>query len=223
MRILLVEDNAALADLLEQRLQKRNIQTDAVGNLADAGDYLRVGEYDAIILDLGLPDGDGLDWLKSLSPERPPVLMLTARGRIEERIQGLDAGADDYLVKPADVDEIAARLRAILRRPGQRDSVVLSHGTVSLQSDNREVRVKGATITLGQRETDLLEIMLRRAGKVIPREVIEGTLYGVDEAVTPNALEALASRLRKRLAEAGEPSILHTVRGVGYYFGNREA
>lgn len=223
MRILLVEDNLALAELLVARLQKRKIAADSTCTLEDASAYLHAGEYDALILDLGLPDGDGIDWLQSLPAERPPVLILTARGSLSERILGLDTGADDYLVKPAEVDEIAARLRAIVRRPGQREAVILSHGPVSLRPDTREVMIAGETVPLSVRETDLLEILLRRAGQVAPRELIEGLLYGVDDIVTPNALEALASRLRKHLAEAGEPDLLHTVRGVGYLLESRGA
>lgn len=217
MRVLLIEDNADFASLLAEGLEKRAISSEHAANLAEAEERLAVSAYDALILDLGLPDGDGVDWLNALPDDRAPVLILTARGALSERVLGLDSGADDYLVKPAEVDEIAARLRALLRRPGARDPVVLSAGDLSFDTSSREARYDGTPIALGRKESDFLEILMRRAGKVAPRESIEAALYGLDEAVTPNALEALASRVRRRLAEAGADDMLHTVRGVGYF------
>lgn len=219
MRILIVEDNARMAELLGEGLGKRGFACDAATDLAGADDHMAVTAYEGIILDLGLPDGDGLDWLGTLPPDRPPVLALTGRGALEERITGLDAGADDYLVKPAEVEEIAARLRAILRRPGTRRPTLLRSGTLSFDPATRETRVKDQVLKLGRREADLLELLLRRSGAVTPRETIEAALYGWNEDVTPNAIEAVASRLRRRLTEAGAGDILHTVRGVGYYLG----
>jgi len=217
MRVLLIEDNADFASLLAEGLAKRSISSEHAANLQTAELRLSANAYDAIILDLGLPDGDGVDWLNALPEDRPPVLILSARGALMERVLGLDAGADDYLVKPAEIDEIAARLRAMIRRPGARAPVVLSVGNLTFDTASRDVSYDGASIAFGRKETDFLELLMRRAGRVVPRESIEAVLYGLDEAVTPNALEALASRVRRRLSEAGANGMLHTVRGVGYF------
>ncbi len=217
MRILLIEDNSDFAGLLAEGLAKRSIAAEHAPDLSVAGLRMADGAYDALILDLGLPDGDGIDWLHTLPEDRPPVLILSARGALDERVLGLDSGADDYLVKPAEIDEIAARLRALLRRPGSRDPIVLRSGGLTLDTSSREVRFNGEPLSFGRKETEFLEILLRRVGKVAPREMIEAGLYGLDEPVTPNALEALASRIRRRLADVGAAGVLHTVRGVGYF------
>lgn len=217
MRILLIEDNNDFAALLVEGLTRRAISAERASDLSTAALHMAGATYDAIILDLGLPDGDGIDLLNGLSEDRPPVLILSARGALDERVLGLDSGADDYLVKPAEVDEIAARLRALLRRPGSRDPVVLRVGDLAFDTSSREISFNEKPLNFGRKETEFLEILMRRAGKVAPREVIESTLYGLDEPVTPNALEALASRIRRRLADAGATEILHTVRGVGYF------
>ena len=222
MRTLIIEDNAELARLLAERLSARGIESDTAGSIAEADDHVAVGKFDAIMLDLGLPDGDGIDWLRSLPADRPPVLILSARSTLDDRVTGLDTGADDYLVKPAEVDEIAARLRALVRRPGRRDPVVLKVGNVTFDTTSRQAEIDGQALAIGRKEADFLEILLRNAGKVVPRERLEGTLYSASDPVTPNALEAVASRLRRRFAEAGEDDILHTVRGVGYFFGRRD-
>lgn len=223
MRILLVEDNEQLSSLMVERLATRDISVDSANSVRAAQGYFSVGKFDAIVLDLGLPDGDGISWLKSLPQDKPPVLILSARSALAERVMGLDSGADDYLVKPAQIDEIAARLRALVRRPGARDPIVFSNGNVNLDPESREVRINGQSVQLGKKEFDFLEILMRRAGSVVGRETLEGLLYSASDPVTPNALEAVASRLRRRLVDSGEDSILHTVRGVGYYFGKRGA
>jgi two-component system response regulator QseB len=221
MRTLIIEDNRELAGLLAERLGARGIDSDIAGGIAEADDHMAVGQFDVIMLDLGLPDGDGIDWLRGLPADRPPVLILSARSTLDDRVTGLDTGADDYLVKPAEVEEIAARLRALIRRPGRRDPVVLTVGDVTFDTTSRQAELSGRPLAIGRKEADFLEILLRNAGKVVPRERIEGALYSAADPVTPNALEAVASRLRRRFAEAGEEDILHTVRGVGYLFGNR--
>ena len=223
MRTLIIEDNAELAHLLAERLSARGIDSDIAGGIVEADDHMAVGQFDAIMLDLGLPDGDGIDWLRTLPADRPPVLILSARSTLDDRITGLDTGADDYLVKPAEVEEIAARLRALVRRPGRRDPVVLQVGNVTFDTVSRQAEVDGQALAIGRKEADFLEILLRNAGRVVPRERLEGSLYSASDPVTPNALEAVASRLRRRFAEAGEDDILHTVRGVGYFFGRRKS
>lgn len=216
-RLLIIEDNDRLARLIAEGLGPRGYRCDVAASLADGNAALAAGRFDAIVLDLGLPDGDGLDWLRARHPAgEPPALILTARGGLEDRINGLDAGADDYLVKPFALDELAARLRAMLRRPGRRTETVLRVGDIAYDTANRVASVAGRTLDLARREADLLELMIRKAGQVVRRPAIEDALYRFDEAVTPNAIEAIVSRLRRKLDEAGATGQLHTVRGVGY-------
>jgi two-component system response regulator QseB len=174
--------------------------------------------YDAIILDLGLPDGDGIEWLiaNRKSRDMPPAIMLTARGGLEDCVTGLDAGADDYVVKPVEIEELAARLRALLRRPGPRTPTIIEVGRLQLDVASRTTRFEEIEMNLSRRETDLLELLMRRAGTVVHREVIENALYSYREPVTPNAVEAAVSRLRRKLEDAGLPGTLHTIRGIGY-------
>jgi len=222
MRILIVEDATRLAALLAEALAKHGFASDRAPTLSAATDALAAAAYDAIVLDLGLPDGDGLEWLKRRrSAPLPPVLALTARGTLTERVAGLDAGVDDYLTKPFAADEVAARLRALLRRPGPRAAPILSAGPISLDVAARRASVSGAALDLSRRELDLLEVLLRRAGAVVSKDTIETALYAFDSEVTPNAVEAIVSRLRKHLEEAGVQGVLHTIRGVGYLLEDR--
>jgi two-component system response regulator QseB len=222
MRILIVEDATRLAALLAEALAKHGFASDRAPTLSAANDALAAAAYDAIVLDLGLPDGDGLEWLKRRrSASLPPVLALTARGTLTERVAGLDAGVDDYLTKPFAADEVAARLRALLRRPGPRAAPILSAGPISLDVAARRATVSGAKLDLSRRELDLLEVLLRRAGAVVSKDAIETALYSFDSEVTPNAVEAIVSRLRKHLDEAGVQGVLHTIRGVGYLLEDR--
>jgi two-component system response regulator QseB len=218
LRLLIVEDNERLAGLIAEGLGRRGFICDMAPDLATAEDSLAGAEFDAIILDLGLPDGDGLAWLQHQRAMRQllPALMLTARGGLEDRIAGLDAGADDYLVKPVDMEELAARIRALLRRPGPRAVSVLESGPLRFDPVTREARLDDRVIDLSRREADLLELLMRRLGSVVVRDAIENALYSFNEPVTPNAVEAIVSRLRRKLEDAGLAGQLHTVRGVGY-------
>lgn len=218
MRLLIIEDNPRLAELTADGLQRRGFSCDVAADLGLASASLDAAVFDLLILDLGLPDGDGLDWLKAERRRRdlPPALILTARDALEDRVAGLDAGGDDYVVKPFDLDELAARLRALLRRPGLRAPAVLEVGRLGFDPGTRTAAADGQAIELSRREANLLELLIRRAGTVVRREAIENALYSFDEAVTPNAVEAVVSRLRRRLDEGGVPGMLHTVRGVGY-------
>lgn len=218
MRLLIIEDHERLAALIGTGLARFGYACDFAASLEEADDCVRVADYDAIILDLGLPDGDGLNWLTRArrAGRMVPALILTARGALGDRIAGLDAGADDYLVKPADVDEIAARLRALLRRPGNRAPTVMTSGTIAFDSASRTGTVNGHPLDLTRREGDLLELLMRREGVVVQRGAIEEALYSFNDPVTPNAIEAVISRLRRKLEDHGEEGRLHTVRGVGY-------
>lgn len=215
-RILVVEDNERLAGLIADGLAAQGHVCDAVTTLAAATDALRDAPFDGIVLDLGLPDGDGIDWLRARHAPRPPILVLTARDALEDRIRGLDAGADDYLPKPFAMSELAARLRALLRRPGTRQDAQLTLGNVTFDPASQRVAIGGITLDLTRREAALIELLMRRADQVVRRAVIESSLYTFDEAVTPNAVEANVSRLRRKLEEAGAELELHTIRGVGY-------
>ena len=218
MRILLVEDHEALRRMTSDHLVERGFVVDAVGSVEAARAAMDIARYDAMILDLGLPDGSGVDLLKTARRGRPspPALILTARDGVAERIAGLNAGADDYMVKPFDLAELEARLRAVLRRPGPRADVELRLGRLVFDTLARQAKVDGRTLVLRRRETLLLEVMLAAAGRIVVRDVLEERLYGYDQMVTANALEAAVSRLRRGLEDAGAGVVIETRRGIGY-------
>ncbi len=218
MRVLIVEDNDRLAELTASGLERRGFSCDIAADLASAETALGEVVYDAVILDLGLPDGDGVDWLarQRRLQRYAPTLILTARNALEDRVTGLDAGADDFVIKPVEIEELAARVRALLRRPGPRAQTMLELGQLRFDTAARQARYGDNSMDLSRREADLLELLMRRAGTVVRRGVIEDSLYSFNEPVTPNAVEAIVSRLRRKLDEAGATDSLHTVRGVGY-------
>jgi two-component system response regulator QseB len=215
---LIVDDNLRFAALVEKGIAVRGFRCDTAASLADADLALASLHYDAVILDLSLPDGDGIGWLRSRRPrpDFPPVLIVTARTALDDRVAGLDSGADDYLIKPVDIAEIAARLRALLRRPGPRSLPVLVVGGLVYDVAARSLHHDDVEVPLTHKEAELLELLMRRAGTVVRKSVITDALYRLDEDVTPNAIEALVSRLRHKLSSAGGGSPLNTVRGMGY-------
>lgn len=218
MRLLYVEDNERLAENTAASLRANGYAVDCVGNAEDAVHSARSYDYDAVILDLGLPDADGLNVLKEIKAERSalPFLICTARDSLDDRVRGLDAGSDDYLVKPFDVAELLARVRALLRRPGGALGVVLAAGNISFDTTERTVSVNGAPIRLSRRELDLLELFMRRKGRILSKDAIENALYGFDEPPTPNAIEVATHRLRKKLSDMGASATIQTLRGIGY-------
>lgn len=218
MRLLVVEDNGKLAELLAQGLSAAGFQSDRVSGLAQAEEALAASGYAAMILDLGLPDGDGRTLVASLRAKGDaiPVLMLTARDGLEDKVAGLASGADDYLVKPFAFEELIARLRALLRRPGEFLGNSLSAGNVTFDTVARQVFVQSAPVPFSAREAALLEILIRRPGRVIPKRVVEDHLFGLSEEVRSNAVEVNVHRLRKQLSDTGADVEVHTVRGVGY-------
>jgi DNA-binding response OmpR family regulator len=218
MRLLLIEDNARLGGLVVEGLTQDGFVVDWRETLEDGIEARGLAAYDLVLLDLGLPDGDGLDLVKRLrrNHDAVPILILTARGGLGDRIAGLDVGADDYLVKPFDIAELAARCRALLRRPGACLGVVLRAGNVALDTASRSLEIGGVPVGITPRELALLEHLLRRAGQVVPKPLLEDQLYAMDAEVTPNALEVAVSRLRKRLSAAGADLMLRTAHGVGY-------
>ncbi|KQO09128.1 response regulator [Sphingomonas sp. Leaf242] len=218
MRILLIEDDRALADALTAALAPRGLSVDLARSADEADAYLQQADYAAILLDLGLPDEDGLALLHRMRArgDTRPVLILTARGTIDARIRGLNEGADDYLVKPFDVDELHARLLAVLRRQGGYLGRSLTCGRLTFDLEIRVAHVEGATIALSVRETELLELLLRRAGNVVPKRIAEDHLFGLGGDLGSNAVEVYVHRLRKKLDEAASGTLIETVRGVGY-------
>ncbi|MBF0189433.1 MAG: response regulator transcription factor [Magnetococcales bacterium] len=224
MRLLLVEDNAKLSALAAEGLQKAGFTVDCVASVEDALAAVDGVVFDAVILDLGLPDGDGKEVLFHLRNKRDrvtPLLILTARDSLDDRVDGLNSGADDYLVKPFAMPELIARIKALLRRPGGALGVTLTVGDLIFNTVDREVVIGDRPVTLSRRELDVLEQLMRRVGKVVSKTVMEERIYGYDDEVESNAVEAHISRLRKRLASATIRVVIHTVRGVGYMIMER--
>ncbi|HET7866412.1 MAG TPA: winged helix-turn-helix domain-containing protein [Burkholderiaceae bacterium] len=214
MRILLAEDDALLGDGLRAGLRQQGFQVDWVRDGEAAERELRAGAHAAAVLDLGLPRRDGLDVLAAVRRAgiTRPVLVLTARDAVPERVRGLDAGADDYVVKPVDLDELAARLRALVRRAhGQPQECLCAQG-VTLDPAARLVQRDGASVALSAREFDLLQTLMLHAGRVLSREQLEQQVYGWGQEVDSNAVEVHVHHLRRKLG----PALVQTVRGVGY-------
>lgn len=225
MRVLAIEDNRRFLELLRSHLKKRGFTVDTAETLADGLVMASFGGYDVILLDLSLPDGDGAEVIDRLRRERSPmpIIVVSARGEITDRLGSLDSGADDYLVKPLDLDELVARIRAVARRGVSRKEEVLSFADVVFDQRRRQVLVNGQIVTLRPRETALLELLLRRAGGVIHRDMLLSGLYSLDEEISSNALDVHVHHLRRRLAEAGARVSIATVRGHGYALRGDEA
>jgi two-component system OmpR family response regulator len=215
MRLLLVEDDMTLGDAVRAFLQAQSHVVDWVKDVAGARDA--AGEsFDVILLDWRLPDGSGVEWLRHFRTHggeyrQTPVMLLTARDALDERIEGLDAGADDYMVKPFQLTELAARIRAVARRGGGGSSALV-HGAVTLDPSARSVSRDGSPIELTSREYTLLEALMRRAGRIVSRPMLEELLYGFAGDVTSNTVEVHVASLRRKLGR----EVIDTVRGMGY-------
>ena len=219
IRILLVEDDAPLAREIVRALEREQWSLDHVASLGEAFEAVIQYPYRCILLDRRLPDGDGLALVAAARsrPAPPAVIFLTARDEVADRIEGLDAGADDYLVKPFALQELLARLRAACRRPvAGAPPQPVQIGRLSFDMASREARVAGRPLALARRELALLELLVRRAGRVVQRAHLDSALYGMESEVSANALETQVSRLRRRLEEAEAGVELRTIRGVGY-------
>ena len=218
MRLAVVEDNAELARLLSQGLKAEGYDTDIMSTAAEARAALTATRYAALILDLGLPDGDGLSILREIRARHDPlpVLVLTARGGLRDRVSGLRSGADDYLAKPFAMEELVARLEAILRRPGQLLGRSLRLANLVYDTESKQIFVDEKPRIISARETSVLEILLRRQGRVVPKKNVEDHIFGLEGEVASNAVEVYVSRLRKQLVEYGAKVVIHTIRGVGY-------
>lgn len=219
MRILIVEDTEDLADALARRLKKLGYAVDIAASGSEADELLRTETYNLVVLDLTLPGLDGQTVLRRLRQRRAPtpVLVLTARSAIDERVSVLDLGADDYMVKPCDFRELEARCRALLRRPQGAASSVVRHGNLTFDAAARRVLVDDHPVELSSREFRLLELLLGQCGRVLSKDALIQQLFGFDEAVAPNAIELYVSRLRRKLEGASVE--IRTVRGLGYVAG----
>ncbi|MEJ2620397.1 MAG: response regulator [Candidatus Thiodiazotropha sp.] len=221
MRILLAEDDQQLGEGLSFGLKELGHRVDWVQDGASALQAINSESLDVLILDLGLPDVDGMTVLKQLRKQKSdlPVLVLTARDTLESRIEGLDLGADDYVIKPFDLLEVNARLRAISRRREGRSAPLIEHGDLILNPASREVSKAGQPVTLSSYEYAVLETLITNSGRILSRQFLEESLYGWDEGVESNALEVYIHHLRKKLGK----SLIKTVRGVGYSIKRSEA
>ena len=218
MRLLVVEDEVRIVELVRSAFLRAGFTVDSMHTVADALAAASAIPYDAIVLDLGLPDGDGVALLKELKQtgSKTPVLILTARDAVADRVTGLDAGADDYLVKPFAMTELIARIKALLRRPGHALGTTLEAGNIVFDTIGRDVRVNDAMVALPRQELAILEHLMRRLGRVVPKAVLEDKLYGIDEELESNAIPVHVHHLRRKLLDAKASAEIHTVRGVGY-------
>ena len=218
MRLLVIEDNARLCQAVAESLRAQGFAVDTASSAAEGLRTWKAAEYDAAVLDLMLPDGSGLGALKEMRDRgnMAPVLVLTALGTIEDRVRGLDCGADDYLVKPFAMQELIARLRALLRRPGAALGRTLTLGSVSLDTSARIATVAGTPLELTRSELIILEALLRNQGRVLSKERLAECLYDFEQERSTNSVETHVHRLRRKLAAAGAEVSLRTLRGLGY-------
>nr|ABM53484.1 putative two component transcriptional regulator winged helix family [uncultured bacterium CBNPD1 BAC clone 67] len=218
MRLLLVEDERRLGNLLQASLHEAGFVTDRALDLADARDLARRERFDALLVDRGLPDGDGLELVRELraAGNAVPVLVLTARDGVPDRVAGLENGADDYLVKPFAIEELIARVRAVLRRPGGALGQELRAGDIIYDAIERVVIIGARNLVLPRHELATLECLMRRLGRVVTREILIDALYGRDGEPASNAVPVHIHNLRRKLQEAGAQARIITFRGLGY-------
>lgn len=217
MRILLIEDDPGLGNAVHDQLGNDGHVADLAPSLSYARDLLATMTYDLILLDLGLPDGRGLDFLKALRAKGSvtPVMILTAHDRITERIEGLNAGADDYVVKPFDLAELSARISAVARRYTGNPNPLISLGALEIDLSSHAIYSPDGQIDLSQREWIIFEVLLQRPGQIVSKSQIEDQLYSFDAEVESNTIEVYVSRLRKKLGKEA----VQTIRGLGYRLG----
>ena len=219
MRILIVEDETRLAETLRQLMEDQRYQADMVGDGADGVDYGLTGQYDLIILDVMLPKVDGFEVARRLRSAHfsTPILMLTARDDISDKIGGLDCGADDYMTKPFDSGELMARVRALTRRQGEVLGDVLKVGDLSLECSSRLLRVGERSVRLGFKEFEVMRLLMVNSRAVVSKETLIAKIWGLDSEAEDNNVEVYISFLRKKLAYLGSRIAISTVRKVGYY------
>jgi len=222
-RLLLVEDSIRLQALLSESLRGANYQLDVVGTVGEARAATAEIGYSLVIIDLGLPDGDGIALIheQRAAGQNTPILVITARAGVDDRIAGLDSGADDYLVKPFSHLELLARVRALLRRPRDLRQPILQIGQLVLNEATSEVRANGEMLDLRAAERRLLTLLMRQAGRIVPKASIEERFSEFGRELSVNAVEAHVSRLRKALDETAAGVFIETIRGVGYALRER--
>ncbi|MFS1460233.1 response regulator [Vibrio lentus] len=221
MRVLILEDNQTIAKGLEQTLSKQGFAVDVCHSCLDAGHILDIQPIDLLLLDLGLPDRDGLQFLRQLRQHKYhfPVLIISARDQLNDRILGLNEGADDYLCKPFEIDEVIARIHALLRRSSERVTNELNHGVISLDVTSKVVRVNNEEVVLHKREISVLECLLSNVERVVSKAQIVQHISSFDEELSESAIETYISRLRKKFT----PHLnIRTVRGLGYMVGRAD-
>ena len=218
MRVLIAEDEKDLNKILAERLKAEHYSVDSCYDGQEALDYLASAEYDAVILDIMMPLLDGLSVLKAMrrKNDSTPVLLLTAKDSIEDRVQGLDAGANDYLVKPFAVEELLARIRVLLRKPAETPKACYRLADLEVHMDTRKVLRGGQEVKLSGKEFALLRYMIQNAGIVLSRDRLEEHLWNFDYAGGSNVIDVYIRYLRKKIDEGHEPKLIHTVRGAGY-------
>lgn len=218
LRILIIEDETELADAVRAILERERFVVDHVDSLAVAIEASRSGSFDLVLLDRRLPDGEGLSIIATLRRHNPGVaiIVLSAQGEVEDRVTGLDGGADDYLVKPFAADELLARIRAIRRRPSPLHRDEIAVGALVFDVANDAARVADQPLDLSRREIRVLATLVRRQGRTVLREVLEQSVFGFDDEIQSNTLDAHVSRLRRKLSDAEAGIGIHAVRGVGY-------
>lgn len=218
MRLLVIEDNVRLREFLADGLGGSGFSIDSVETAGDAREALSTTRYAAIILDLGLPDGDGLSILREARRRKDstPVIILTARSGVDDRVAGLRSGADDYLVKPFAIEELIARIEALLRRPSQMVGRSLKLSNLMFDTQSRQVFVDDKPQMLSAREVAVLELLMQRKGHVVSKKMVEDHIFGLSGEISSNAVEVYVHRLRKQLADLEAKVQIHTVRGIGY-------
>lgn len=218
MRILLVEDEVEFAETLRTALEREQFIVDHANRLAVAREATLSYCYDLVLLDRTLPDGDGLSIIPALRAANPglPIIVLSARGEVLDRVAGLDEGADDYLIKPFALDEMFARIRAVRRRPAELGAEEIRVASLVFDMTNEEATVRGVRLDLARRELLVLGALVKRRGRTVQREALEQAVYGFDDDVQSNTLDSHVSRLRRKLSEAGAEIEIHAIRGVGY-------
>lgn len=218
MRILLVEDEPRLAESLRKVLERERFIVDHASGMESAREASKLGTFDLVLLDRSLPDGEGLSLLPSLRADNPGihVIVLSARNGVNDRVAGLDGGADDYLTKPFSIDEMLARIRAVFRRPAKLAHATIRAGSLVFDLAYEEVEVDGARIDLPRRELRVLAALIKRRGRTVQREALENAVFGFDDEIQSNTLDSHISRLRRRLTAAGARIEIHAIRGVGY-------
>lgn len=218
MKILLIEDNARLAELTQKNLKNAGLVCDIAPTISDAEHEIKTYKYDAAVLDINLPDGSGIEFLKKIRGEKNklPVLILTANLDFDIKIEGLNLGADDFLTKPFKHEELIARLRAILRRPQDLKDQTIEIKNISFDTSNFELKVSGKQVAINKKESQLLEILLKKYDHVVNKSELEDKLYEIDRDIQSNSLEVALHRLRKVLENAKSELVIQNVRGVGY-------